>query len=78
MIPILSLQLITLNQEQNLSLSHQVACSIRSHKKTPFVMAAVQGAEQMGQMELLLNVYASQKVLITFCCEWFSWCLRGL
>ncbi len=29
-------------------------------------MTAVQGAEQMGQMELLLNVYASQKVLIRF------------
>lgn len=32
----------------------------------------LQGAEEMGQMELLLNVYASQKVRIALsgsCCE---------
>ena len=33
--------------------------------KTVTLSGAWQGAEEMGQMELLLNVYASQKVIIT-------------
>ena len=48
------------------SISTQVA--IPTMKATEAVLSW-QGAEEMGQMELLLNVYASQKARTMPCCN---------